>query len=109
MEFSKGWHLLRENVTKHPFYRVFPVLEGGATYRVFRSKKTGEVVIKGNMVSLVVYILFHIVSLIKCSVTHFSQVTGFDLYHSYVLMNVTNRNQSLVKSEIRHYFIRLTI
>ncbi len=24
-------------------------------------------------------------------------------------MNVTNRNQSLVKSEIRHYFIRLTI
>ncbi len=27
----------------------------------------------------------------------------------YVIMNVTNRNQSLVKSEIRHYFIRLTI
>ncbi len=26
----------------------------------------------------------------------------------YVIMNVTNRNQSLVKSEIRHYFIRLT-
>ncbi len=24
-------------------------------------------------------------------------------------MNVTNRNQSLVKSEIRHYFIRLMI
>ncbi len=27
----------------------------------------------------------------------------------YVIINVTNRNQSLVKSEIRHYFIRLTI
>ena len=34
----------------------------------------------------------------------------FDLYHSYVIMNVTNRNQPLVKSEICHYFIiRLTI
>ena len=27
----------------------------------------------------------------------------------YVIMNVANRNQSLVKSEICHYFIRLTI
>ena len=36
-------------------------------------------------------------------------MTGFRLYHSYVSMNVTNRKQSLVKSEIRHYFIRLTI
>ncbi len=36
-------------------------------------------------------------------------MTGFGLYHSYVIMNVTNRNQSLVKSEIRHYFIKLTI
>ena len=27
----------------------------------------------------------------------------------YVIMNVTNRNQSLVKSEIHHFFIRLTI
>ncbi len=36
-------------------------------------------------------------------------MTGFGLYHSYVIMNVTNRNQSLLKSEIRPYFIRLTI
>ncbi len=36
-------------------------------------------------------------------------MTGFGLYHSYVIMNVTNLNQSLVKSEICHYFIRLTI
>ncbi len=43
------------------------------------------------------------------SVTHFPQVIGFSLYHSYVIMNVTNQNQSLVKSELRHYFIRLTI
>ncbi len=50
-----------------------------------------------------------IVSLINNSVTHFFQVTGFGLYHSYVTMNVTNRNQSFVKSEIRHYFISLTV
>ncbi len=31
------------------------------------------------------------------------------MYQSYVIMNVTNRNQSLVKSKISHYFIRLTI
>ncbi len=39
------------------------------------------------------------------------QTAGLDKIknHSYVIMNVTNRNQSLVKSEIRHYFIRLTI
>ncbi len=35
-------------------------------------------------------------------------MTGFGLYHSYVII-VTHRNQSLVKSEIHHYFIRLTI
>ena len=34
-------------------------------------------------------------------------MTGFRLYHSYVIMNVINRNQSLVKSEIRYYFITI--
>ena len=57
---------------------------------------------------------FHVVSLIKIALTHFSQVTGFGLYHSYVINSLyyamlQNWNQSLVKSEIRHYFIRLTI
>ncbi len=37
-------------------------------------------------------------------------MTGFGLYHSCAInMNITNRNQSLVKNEIRHNFIRLTI
>ena len=35
-------------------------------------------------------------------------MTGFGLYHSYVIMNVTNRNQLLLKSKIRHYFISVT-
>ncbi len=36
-------------------------------------------------------------------------MTGFGCTIHNVIMNVTNRNRSLMKSEIRHYFIRLTI
>ncbi len=50
-----------------------------------------------------------IIKLINNSLALSLQVTGFGLLHSYDVKNVTDQNQSLVRNELGHYFINLTL